>query len=212
MTQLKAQKQSSHTPYLSIGSENGCTLLTLFSEDQTNRLTRARLSALLETVETLASTAFPVPLIVAGNKSFFSAGADLNEISHLSASEALDFAVVGQTLMRAIAEFPAPVIAAIEGYCMGGGLDLALACHYRIAAPNAIFGHRGAALGLITGWGGTQRLTRLLGRIQALYMFTAALKINADCALQIGLITELREDTLRAAVEYLERHSEKISS
>src|SRR6266567_714094 len=64
--------------------------------------------------------------------------------------------------MNTIECFPALVCAAISGYCMGGGLDLALACHRRIAAPSAIFGHRGAALGLITGWGGTQRLLRLI--------------------------------------------------
>ena len=76
--------------------------------------------------------------------------------------------------MSAIDHFPAPVYAAISGYCMGGGLDLALACHHRIASPRAVFGHRGAALRLITGWGGTQRLPRLIGKGRALEMFVAA--------------------------------------
>jgi len=74
---------------------------------------------------------------------------------------------MGQGLMKLIEQFPAPVYAAIYGYCMGGGLDLALACHRRIASPHAVFGHRGAALGLITGWGGTQRLPRLIGKTRA---------------------------------------------
>ena len=69
---------------------------------------------------------------------------------------------------------------AISGYCMGGGLDLALACQHRIASPHAVFGHRGAALGLITGWGGTQRLPRLVGKGAALEMFVAAEKLNAS--------------------------------
>jgi enoyl-CoA hydratase/carnithine racemase len=71
---------------------------------------------------------------------------------------------------------------------MGGGLDLALACHRRIAAPHALFGHRGAALGLVTGWGGTQRLPRLIGRARALEMFVAAETITAERALRLGLV------------------------
>ena len=95
--------------------------------------------------------------------------------------------------MAAIENFPAPVCAAISGYCLGGGLDLALACHWRIAAPNAIFGHRGAALGLITGWGGTQRLPRLIGKARALEMFVAAEKVGAAQALRMGLIDRIAD-------------------
>jgi len=75
-----------------------------------------------------------------------------------------------------------------------------LACDYRIAAPNAVFGHRGAALGLITGWGGTQRLPRLIGKGRALQMFCAAEKVDANEALQIGLINAIAEDPLERAV------------
>src|SRR5262249_15420716 len=113
----------------------------------------------------------PSKLIIAGNTHFFSAGADLHEIAALTAPGALRFAKMGQTLMNAVAGFPAPTVAAIHGYCMGGGLDLALACSRRIAGPHAVFGHRGAALGLITGWRGTQRLPRIVGKARALEMF-----------------------------------------
>ena len=92
---------------------------------------------------------------------FFSAGAELEEIAALDRQAAYEFSKMGQALMQAVEQFRAPVFAAVSGYCMGGGLDLALACHRRIAAPNAVLGHRGAALGLITGWGGTQRLPQL---------------------------------------------------
>jgi enoyl-CoA hydratase/carnithine racemase len=101
---------------------------------------------------------------------------------------------MGQTLMGAIDCFPAPVYAAVSGYCMGGGLDLALACHHRIASPHAVFGHRSAALGLITGWGGTQRLPRLVGKGRALEMFVAAEKIMAAAALRIGLVDAIAND------------------
>jgi enoyl-CoA hydratase len=107
--------------------------------------------------------------------------------------------------MDLIAQFPAPIVAAVNGYCMGGGLDLALACQQRIGSPHAVFGHRGAALGLITGWGGTQRLPRLVGRAKALEMFVAAEKIHAAEALRIGLLDFLADDPVREAVQYLSR-------
>jgi enoyl-CoA hydratase/carnithine racemase len=114
--------------------------------------------------------------VITGNERFFSAGAELREIASLNGPAAYEFSKMGQALMRALEEFPSPVFAGISGYCMGGGLDLALACHRRIAPPNTVFGHRGAALGLITGWGGTQRLPRLVGKGIALEMFVAAEK------------------------------------
>ena len=121
-------------------------VLRLVSEDGTNRLTRARVRALTAAVEELAERP-PSRLIITGNAHFFSAGADLNEIAALTGPEAFPFAQMGQRLMSAVARFPSPTIAAVHGYCMGGGLDLALACQRRIASPQAIFGHRGAALG-----------------------------------------------------------------
>ncbi|HZR28986.1 MAG TPA: enoyl-CoA hydratase/isomerase family protein, partial [Terriglobales bacterium] len=173
-------------------------LIRLKSADSTNRLTYARVCALTKMICELAEK--HKPLILTGNKNFFSAGADLHEIVALNSVQAYEFAQTGQALMNAIDQFPAPVYAAIEGYCMGGALDLALACDYRIAAPNAMFGHRGAALGLITGWGGTQRLPRLIGKGRALQMFCAAEKVDANEALQIGLIHAIAEDPLERAI------------
>jgi enoyl-CoA hydratase/carnithine racemase len=112
---------------------------------------------------------------------------------------------MGQALMNAIDHFPAPVYAAVSGYCMGGGFDLALACHRRIASSHAVFGHRGAALGLITGWGGTQRLPRLIGKATALELFVAAEKVTAAQALRIGLINGITPDPVDAAVRQLQR-------
>jgi enoyl-CoA hydratase/carnithine racemase len=148
------------------------------------------------------------PVIVTGSPRFFSAGADLSEIAALTASEAREFSRIGQTLMTAVERFPAPVCAAICGYCMGGGLDLALACHRRIASPDAVLAHRGAALGLITGWGGTQRLPRLVGKAKALEMFVAAEKLHAGDALRHGLVDGLAEDPVAQAVQRI--HSSVI--
>ena len=178
---------------------NDAVILRLLSDDGTNRLTRARVLALTAAVEQLASEP-PAGLVLCGNARFFSAGADLHEIAALTGPEALDFARMGQRLMNAVAGFPAPTIAAVEGYCMGGGLDLALACTRRIAGPHALFGHRGAALGLITGWGGTQRLPRLIGKGRALQMFLAAEKVDARHAVRIGLAEIISANSLQHAL------------
>jgi enoyl-CoA hydratase/carnithine racemase len=178
---------------------DGVRILQLCSCDGTNRLTRACILELTATARNLARDG--APLIITGNDKFFSAGADLHEIAALTGPEALEFSRNGQELMNLIAAFPAPVCAAIRGYCMGGGLDLALACHCRVAAPPAVFGHRGAAIGLITGWGGTQRLSRLVGRARALQMFVSAEKIGTWKALRIGLVDAVAQDPVSWAVE-----------
>ena len=169
----------------------------LRSDDGTNRLTRACVRELHEAVQALGRD--PKPLIITGNRKFFSAGAELGEIQEIAGSSAVEFSCMGQVLMNAIAQFPCPVYAAIHGYCMGGGLDLALACHRRIASKDAIFGHRGAALGLVTGWGGTQRLPRLVGRARALEMLVAAEKLHAKAALALGLIDAIADDPVAEA-------------
>ena len=181
------------------------SVLRLCSEDRTNRLTKACVLALIKASQLLAERARP--LIITGNETFFSAGANLWEIAALNATGAYEFSQVGQALMLTIEQYPAPVYAAISGYCMGGGLDLALACHRRIAAPNAILGHRGAALGLITGWGGTQRLPRLVGKGIALEMFVAAEKITARQALAIGLVDAVVADPVEEALRQIASRS-----
>jgi enoyl-CoA hydratase len=196
--------------FFQIESDGPARILRLTSSDGTNRLTRDCALALTVALARLKAelnnplNKQPCPLIIAGNGQFFSVGADLNEIATLTGPEAYEFSAMGQALMNAIASYPAPVIAAIEGHCMGGGLDLALACHRRIAAPHAIFGHRGAALGLITGWGGTQRLPRLVGKGRALELFIAAEKISAARAFEIGLIDAIADDPVAEALRQLQ--------
>src|SRR6202051_673357 len=188
-----------------LGRNDEVTILRLRSEDGTNRLTRQCVRALLAVFQELQSE--EKALVISGNENFFSVGADLGEIAGLNGPQAHEVSTMGQQLMQAIDEFPAPVFAAVSGYCMGGGLDLALACHRRIAAPNAVFGHRGAALGLITGWGGTQRLPRLVGKAIALQMLVAAEKVNAPRALAIGLVEAVADDPVAEALQRIKRMS-----
>ena len=180
-----------------------------------SRLTFARVQALTALMEGLTefshTEADRRPLIITGNDEYFSVGADLNEIAALSGPEALAFARCGQHLMQVIDGFPGPVYAAISGYCMGGGLDLALACDFRVCGANAIFGHRGAVLGLITGWGGTQRLAGLLGRGRALGVFATAEKLGAAEALDLGLVGEITANPLARCVEQIAAKASALS-
>ena len=190
-------------PIFDLEERGKVRILRMRSDDGSNRLTGDFVRSLTAAVARLECE--KRPLVFAGNDRFFSAGADLKEISALDGPSAYEFAKMGQAFMCAIQNFPAPVYAAISGYCMGGGLDLALACHHRIASPHAVFGHRGAALGLITGWGGTQRLPRLIGKGLALEMFVAAEKISAERALRIGLVDGIAADPVAEALRRIGR-------
>jgi enoyl-CoA hydratase len=195
--------------YFKLVYKEDVAVLQLVSADGVNKLSMACQRALHCAVEELRSEAESgrlKGLIITGNEKFFSVGADLNEVSQLSAAQAFELARTGQALMLAVDRFPVPVVAAIQGYCMGGGMDLALACDYRIAAPNAVFGHRGAALGILTGLGGTQRLPRLIGKARALQMFLLAEMVPVEEALRIGLVDKIAEDPVSAAI------SKKIDS
>jgi enoyl-CoA hydratase len=139
-------------------------------------------------------------VIFTGTGAAFASGADLREIAATTSDESAGFALRGQALMTRIATLPQTTIAAINGFCFGGALDLALACDRRIAAPTATFAHPGAGLGIITGWGGTQRLPRLVGTANALEMFFTAAPIDARRALRIGLVEEITGDPLVAAL------------
>jgi enoyl-CoA hydratase len=139
-------------------------------------------------------------IIFTGKQDVFASGADLREIAEVNAETAKDFAKRGQDLMKQIADAPQTTIAAVNGYCFGGALDLAVACDKRIAAPDAVFCHPGVSLGIITGWSGTQRLPRLIGEAKALEMFLTAKRIGAREALKIGLIDRIAENPLRESL------------
>jgi enoyl-CoA hydratase len=139
-------------------------------------------------------------IIFTGKDDVFASGADLREIVELNSVSARQFAQLGQGLMNRIGALRPVSVAAINGYCFGGALDLALACKRRIASPNATFSHPGAGLGIITGWGGTQRLPRLIGQARALEMFLTAGRFLAGEVLGWGLIDSIADDPVSAAL------------
>lgn len=130
-------------------------------------------------------------VIFTGRDDVFASGADLREIAEVNKNTARAFGLRGQALMNKIAALKTKTVAAINGYCFGGALDLAVACDRRIAAPTAVFCHPGVGLGIITGWSGTQRLPRLVGESKALEMFLTAKRVDAEEALRINLIDKI---------------------
>lgn len=139
-------------------------------------------------------------MIFTGEGDVFASGANIRELTNLDRNAAKQFSELGQNLMHTISRARQRTIAAINGYCIGGALDLALACEVRIASAKATFAHPGARLGIITGWGGTQRLPRLIGKTRALELFATARTLDAQNALHIGLIDYIGDPVLEAAL------------
>ncbi|MGH9862988.1 MAG: enoyl-CoA hydratase-related protein [Candidatus Acidiferrales bacterium] len=165
--------------------------MELASPDGLPRLSASLLEELAGYLDRLLRDPACEGIVIHGSEKCFATGAEISEIASLSGSEALRFARRGQLLFEEIAASPKPVVAAIAGYCLGGGLDLALACHRRLATPDAVLGHPGATLGLLTGWGGTQRLPRLVGRARALEILLTGETVGAEQAMALGLIEEI---------------------
>ena len=138
-------------------------------------------------------------IIFTGAAEAFASGADINELRRLTPESAAEFAARGQQIFQTIADANQLTIAAINGHCIGGGLDFALACDLRFASSDASFQHPGAKLGIITGWGGTQRLQRLVGEARALELFTTARSVKSDEALEWGLITRIVDPVVEYA-------------
>ncbi len=133
-------------------------------------------------------------ILTGSGEKAFAAGADIKEIAELSELNARKFAERGQSLFSAIENFEKPVIAAVNGYALGGGCELAMACHFRVASLSAQFGQPEVNLGLIPGYGGTQRLTKLIGKGRALELLMTGNAINAEEAKQIGLVNHVEEN------------------
>jgi enoyl-CoA hydratase len=183
---------------IEISQDNSVVVVRFVRPEVRNPLSGSVLEQLNDLIRSLDSHVRA--LIFTGTGNVFASGADLREIANVSKDSAGEFAVRGQELMKAIANLPQLTVAAINGYCFGGALDLALACNYRIASPEAHFSHPGVGLGIITGWGGTQRLPRLIGEAAALEMFLTAGRFRAEDALRSGLIDEIAADPLAVSL------------
>ncbi|HKQ99481.1 MAG TPA: enoyl-CoA hydratase/isomerase family protein [Pyrinomonadaceae bacterium] len=176
-----------------------------------NSLSVATLEELDSVVSALTARRDVSSIIFTGTDDVFAAGADIRELTTLVPETAREFAARGQRLFQKIADARQLTIAAINGYCMGGGLDLALACDTRCASPGAIFAHPGARLGIITGWGGTQRLPRLIGAARAVELFATARRFDGLEAYEIGLVSRIYEPVLQCAIEIALAYRQRAS-
>jgi enoyl-CoA hydratase len=204
--------KNSRNSRLILEQQGAVAIIRFTRPEARNPLSSETLTALEESLEELKKEGAYQALIFTGTGDVFAAGADISEISTLKLESAHAFAKRGQAIMGRIESLPILTIAAINGFCMGGALDLALACKLRFASPNAVFSHPGSKLGIITGWGGTQRLPRLVGVGCALELFLTAKRIGADDAARIGLINGVISDPLEYALNVAVSHISQTSS
>ncbi|AEB11669.1 enoyl-CoA hydratase/isomerase family protein [Marinithermus hydrothermalis] len=180
--------------------EDGIALVTLARPKALNALSGEVLRELAEVVEVIHQDPEVRAVIFTGEGKAFVAGADISEIAALSdVFVSREYSLLGQEVMNAVAALPVPTIAAINGYALGGGLELALACDLRVASVKAKLGLPEVGLGLIPGFGGTQRLPRLIGQGRALDLILTGRHVSAEEALQLGLVNRVAEDALEAA-------------
>jgi enoyl-CoA hydratase len=176
-----------------LASDGGIATITLNRPDALNSLSSSVLGELDDVVGTVESDAGVHGVIVTGAGRAFVAGADIQENSGRDAQTGLAFSRRGQGVFSRIERLEKPVVAAVNGFALGGGCELAMACHMRIASSRAKFGQPEVKLGILPGFGGTQRLPRLVGRGVATQLILSGDIIRADEALRIGLVNEIAE-------------------
>ena len=199
--------------YINIISEetNGITTITVNRANKLNALNIETIDELHDafSIANNSKTTKVVILTGSGEKAFV-AGADISEFANFSVKEGTNLAAKGQdVLFDFIENLSKPVIAAVNGFALGGGLELAMACHFRVASENAKMGLPEVSLGVIPGYGGTQRLPQLIGKGRAMELITTASMIDAQQALSYGLVNHVT--SLEALLPFCEKLANKIS-
>ena len=192
---------------ITVSHQAGIRRITVNRPDKLNALNAATLDALFDAFEEAAKdVATRVVVLTGAGPKAFVAGADIAEMADLRATEGRDFSLRGQRLMRRIETLPKPVIAMVNGFALGGGLELAMACHLRLAADTAKLGQPEINLGLIPGFGGTQRLLRLAGRAATLELCLLGAPMDAARALHLGVVNRV------VAADQLEAETMKVAA
>lgn len=169
--------------------ENGILTVTINRPDKLNALNKMvfnDLDAVLQEIE--ANQSIRAAIITGSGQKAFVAGADISEFAGLSGNEGMELARRGQDVFFRIENASKPIVAAVNGFALGGGCELAMACHFRLASQQAKFGQPEVSLGLIPGYGGTQRLVQLIGKGRALELLLSGNMMDAEKALQVGLV------------------------
>ncbi len=170
--------------------ENGIFTITINRPDKLNALNKTVIEELSAAIdEVINNSEIKSAIITGAGPKAFVAGADITEFLTLDAAGGKELAQKGQDMVfTKIEKAPKPIVAAVNGFALGGGCELAMACHFRLCSENAKFGQPEVNLGLIPGYGGTQRLTQLIGKGRAMEMLMSANMIDANTALQFGLV------------------------
>ncbi len=180
-----------------VSTENNIQTITINRPAKLNALNKATIEELSKAFEKASSSTEVRAIILTGSgEKSFVAGADISEFASFNSVEGKDLAKTGQKILfNQIENLNKPVIAAVNGFALGGGLELAMSCHIRIASTNAKLGLPEVTLGLIPGYGGTQRLSQLVGKGKAMEMITTANMLNATDALTWGLVNHVVEQS-----------------
>ena len=185
---------------LAVADAGPVRTFTIARPEAMNALDRRVFERLEEELARLASDGVRAVVIAGAGERAFSAGADLDELAGLSAEQAHAALALGQRVLRALAAAPVPTIAAVNGHALGGGFELALACSFIVAAERATFGLPETGLGLIPGYGGTQRLPALVGAAVARRLVLTGERVRAQRAWELGIVSEppVADDALAA--------------
>lgn len=173
---------------------DGVGLITLSRPKALNALNSTLLNELAHMLSELNTSGLRALIITGSGDRAFAAGADIAEMADFSAEEAEAFSAGGQAVFEMIEAFPGPTIAAVNGFALGGGCELAMACDLILAGPSAVFGQPEVKLGVIPGFGGTQRLVRRVGRQRALELMYTGRNVDAAEAVSLGIALEIIED------------------
>ncbi|MFL5808525.1 MAG: enoyl-CoA hydratase/isomerase family protein [Flavisolibacter sp.] len=188
--------------------EQGIFTVTINRPDKMNALNREVMSDLDKVTDEIESNSDIKAVILTGSgQKAFVAGADISEFLGLTTTEGKKLAKTGQDIFFKIENCSKPIVAAVNGFALGGGCELAMACHFRIASENAKFGQPEVNLGLIPGYGGTQRLVQLIGKGRALELLMTGNMVDASIALEYGLVNHVvpQDDLLTKAKMILEQ-------
>ena len=169
--------------------EDGIFTITIHRPDKLNALNKTVMQEIDAAMdEVYSNAAIKAVLFTGSGEKSFVAGADISEFLNLSREEGMLLAQRGHDIFNKIEQCPKPVVAAVNGFALGGGCELAMSCHFRLASANARFGQPEVNLGLIPGYGGTQRLVQLIGKGKAMELLMSAAMIDAQEALRLGLV------------------------
>jgi len=177
--------------YLKVERDNEIVQITIDRPDKLNAMNLDVMDEFITTLGELDNDSSRVIIITGSGQKAFSAGADIEYMSKIGPTEAEKYALRGHDVLNKIEKIEKPVIAAINGYALGGGCELALSCDIRFASPNAQLGQPEVTLGICPGWGGTQRLLRIIGPARAKDLIFSGRRISAEEALSMGLVNRI---------------------